>query len=222
MRKHTWTLAAALLAFGCSHKNSPVGVPGTVATVADSSFDAAITGSVTDSLTGPALFQQIETAQGRDSALALAFGVGGQTGALVFIRDTSTPPYFGTDSLYSDTTTETPSTGYRAFGVLGPSCSGCTPTAQIYFVRGTITLTGVSQSRLRGSFSLHGYEVPSDSLAARDSIAVTGGFIAAAGPAVIDTATGSNAGPCSIVQCEQVLPFPIGVNARSGTRSRSD
>lgn len=212
MRIHTCALAA-IVALGCSHKSSPVGVPGQIATVADSSFNAAVTGAVTDSLKGPALFQEIQTETGSDSALALAFGVGTQTGALIFLRDTSSPPYFGTDSLYSDTTTQTPSIGYRAFGVLGPSCSGCTPTARIYIVRGSISVTGVSPFRVRGSFSLHGYEVPNDSLGATDSINVTGGFIAAAGPAVIDTTTGSNAGPCGVVQCEQVLPYPIGLNA---------
>jgi hypothetical protein len=183
-------------------------------TVPDSSFAAAITGTITDSLTGPALFQEILTTAGTDSAFALSFGLGSQTGSLVFFRAMPGSPTAATYTLYSDTSSANPApTDFYAIGVQGGICSSCTLTGVLIETSGTLTITSVTSTRIDGTFAFTGFEVPNLSSNVRDSIGVTGTFIATAAAAAIDTASG---GPCSLALCNSALPYPIVERTASG------
>ncbi len=185
-------------------------------TIADSSFAAAVTGTVTDSLTGPALFQEIQEANGTDTGFAVSLGIGSQTGALVFFRADSGIPDRGTYTLYPDTATAAPGpTQFYVVGALGPTCSGCSPTGVLLETSGTLTFTATASTRVHGVFAVTGFEIPLSDTSARDSIGITGEFAAAAGVPVIDTTT-TGVGPCSFVACGPALPYPIVERTASG------
>lgn len=220
MRRNAIVSVLAVAAVGaCSSSNATGTTTGTVLT--DSSFYAVVTGAVSDSITGPAVYQEIVTAAGADTGFAISLGLGTQTGAIVIainIPLTVSELTKGNYALLTEGLSAVDSTFY-AVGVLGPACSGCTPTAQLVAMTGNITLASVTAARIEGTFSFSGYESPASDPTAQDSVFVRGGFIANAGVNVIDTATGPSAGPCAYAECnDRVVPFPGATAALTASR----
>jgi hypothetical protein len=189
---------------------SSSGVTGTTPStenVADSTFTAQVTGSVTDSLTGPAFFENVENTAGTDSEFAFSLGIGTTTGAIVLKWATAGPPATGSYPLYPDTSSAAPSaTQFYGIGILGGTCSGCTSTGTLFETSGTLTITSVTTNLISGTFTWSGFEIPSSNASVQNSIAIAGAFVAGTGPAVIDT---SGAGPCLIAVCAPALSQPI-------------
>ncbi len=180
--------------------------------VADSAFGAAVTGTFTDSLTGPALFDEVEDGNGNGVAFLLSFGLGTQTGTVIFARETSGIPADGDYPLFPDTSSANPAaTQFFAIAVLGPTCTGCTATGAAYETSGTLSITSTSSTRIHGTFTFVGIEIPASDTSARDPITITGAFDAAAGPPVVESSSGSGGtSGCGItIKCSLDLPYSI-------------
>lgn len=216
MNRTVVALSVAIVAqAACNASSTTSTSTGTTATIADSSFAAAITGTLTDSLTGPAVFQFIENTSGVDSMFAFSFGLGTQTGALVFVIATPAVPAPGVYALYPDTSTANPpASQYYVLGALGPTCSGCAPTGLLVEESGTLTITSASSTLVVGTFQINGFEIPASNTSTENSITITGGFEADSIAPTVDNITAS--GPCSLVECDQVAPYPNLARTASG------